>query len=261
MIIEWKGIVAISLIFLVDLITIKLIDKKQKLNPELKGKLFHMLMGLVMLTLPYLFTSWVSVGVLGIVALVFLFFLKNTKLKNSIGTVLYSVDKESLGEILFTISVFIVFYWSKGNKVLFSIPILILTFADSTAALIGKNYGKKNLASQNENAKSLEGSFMFFMIAFLLSHIPLLLFTNIGREESLIISAIVGFNVALIEKISHTGNCNLLIPVTTFAFVTAHIGMSLFELRFHLVILAIIFVLGTIAVELRLGSNLHYLKF
>lgn len=71
---------------------------------------------------------------------------------------------------------------------------------------------------------------MFFMVAFLLSHIPLILFRNVRREESLIISAIVGFNVALIEMISHTGNDNFLIPVTTFPFVATHIELNLFEL-------------------------------
>ncbi len=254
--IEWISILIVVLILLLDLIIIKFIDKKKNLNSELKRKLFHVSMGLVMLTFPYLFTSWISVGILGIIALVFLILLKHTKLKDSIGTVLYSVNRESLGEIFFAISVFVIFYWSKGDKVLYSIPILILTFADSTAALIGKNYGKKNLAEKTEDAKSIEGSFMFFMVAFLMSHIPILLFTNVGREESLIISAIVGFNVALIEMISHTGNDNLLIPVTTFAFISSHIGMNILDLRIHLAVLFIIFVLVTIANRVKVWSKL-----
>ena len=97
-------------------------------------------MGLVTLTFPHIFKNELSIGILGILALIIFFILKHSILKNSLGTILYSVSRESLGEIFFVISVFIIFYLSKGDKILYSIPILILTFADSTAALIGKNY-------------------------------------------------------------------------------------------------------------------------
>ena len=243
MIIEWKSILLIITIIFVMLLIIRIIDKKRKLNGEVKRKLFHTSMGISMLLLPHIFASTLSVGVLGIIALVIMYFLKNTKLKNSLGTILYDIDRESLGEIFFTLSVFLIFYLSKGDKILYSIPILILTFADSTAALIGKNYGKNNLAQFNEDTKSLEGSFMFFMVAFMATLVPILLYTNIGREETLIISAIVGFNVALVEMISHSGNDNLLIPLTTFAFVSTHVGYDLHTLRLHLIFFVVIFLL------------------
>lgn len=256
MIIEWKSILLIITIIFVMLLIIKLIDKKRKLNGEVKRKLFHTSMGISMLLLPHIFTSTLSVGVLGIIALVIMYFLKNTKLKNSLGTILYDIDRESLGEVFFVISVFSIFYLSKGDKILYSIPILILTFADSTAALIGKNYGKNNLAQFNEDTKSLEGSFMFFMVAFMTTLVPILLYTNVGREETLIISAIVGFNVALVEMISHSGNDNLLIPLTTFAFVSTHVGYDLQTLRLHLIFFILIFLLVTIANRVKALSKL-----
>ena len=256
MIIEWKSILLIISIVFIMLLIIKLIDKKIKLNGEVKRKMFHTSMGISMLLLPHIFTSTLSVAMLGIIALVIMYFLKNTKLKNSLGTILYDVDRESLGEIFFILSVFLIFYLSKGDKILYSIPILILTFADSTAALIGKNYGKNNLAQFNEDTKSLEGSFMFFMVAFMTTLVPILLYTNVGREETLIISAIVGFNVALVEMISHSGNDNLLIPLTTFAFVSTHIGYDLQTLRLHLIFFIAIFLLVTIANRVKALSKL-----
>lgn len=254
--IEWKSILFVSITLIITLILIKIIDKKLKLNGEIKRKIFHVSMGLIMLTFPYIFTSVLSVGILGIIAICFLYFLRNTKLKDILGTALYSVERESMGEIFFAISVFLIFYLSKGNKILYSIPILILTFADTAAALIGKNYGKKNLAELNEDSKSLEGSFMFFMVAFMATLVPLLLHTQVGREECLIISTIVGFNVALIEMISHTGNDNLLIPLTTFALVATHIGLEVDYLRRNLLILGIIFILVTIANRVKAWSKL-----
>ena len=254
--IEWKSILLVVFLLVIALLIIKLLEKKFKLNGEVKRKLFHMSMGIVMLAFPYIFKSVISVGVLGVIALIVLLCLKHTKLKNSFGTILYSVSRESLGEVFFVISVFSIFYLSKGDKLLYSIPILILTFADSTAALIGKNYAKKNLAEETEDAKSLEGSFMFFMVAFMATHVPILLFTNVGREESLIISAIIGFNVALIEMISHTGNDNLLIPLTTYAFLVTHIGMSVEVLRENLIILGAIFFIVTVINRIETLSKL-----
>ncbi len=254
--IEWKSILLVLVILLVDILLIKLIEKKTDIHPELKRKLFHVTMGVVMLSFPFIFTNPISVGLLGIIALAAMLLLKNTKLKDSFGTILYSVDRESLGEIFFIFSVFIVFYWSHGNKIFYMIPILILTFADSTAALIGKNYAKKNLAELNEDAKSIEGSFMFFVVAFMATHVPLLLFTSTGREECLIIATIVGFNVALIEMISHGGNDNLLIPMTAFAFVSTHISYSVDKLRINLALIVVIYLLVLIANKVKALSKL-----
>ena len=256
MVIEWTSILFVVSLLLLVLLIIKIIEKKTNINGELKRKLFHVSMGLVMLTFPYIFNSAVSVGILGIIALVVLMVLKHSKLKNSLGTILYSVNRESLGEIFFVVSVFTIFYLSKGDAVLYSVPILILTFADSTAALIGKSYGKNNIAELNEDAKSIEGSFMFFMVAFMATLVPLLLWTTVGREETLIISTIVGFNVALIEMISHTGNDNLLIPLTTYAFLATHINLPLEMLRENLIILGAIFILVTIVNRIKSLSKL-----
>ena len=256
MIIEWKSILLVLAIVFVALVVIKILEKKVDLKPEIKRKLFHVSMGITMLAFPHIFSSTWSVGLLGVIALAIMIALKNTKLKDSLGTILYSVNRESLGEIFFVISVFLIFYLSKGDKVLYSIPILILTFADSAAAIIGKNYGKNNLAQSSEDTKSIEGSFIFFVVAFMATLVPLLLWTEVGREETLIISGIVGFNVALIEMISHTGNDNLLIPLTTYALVATHIGLGLTELRTNLIILIVIFVLVTIANRVKAWSKI-----
>lgn len=149
-----------------------------------------------------------------------------------------------------------IFWLSRGNKVLYSIPILILTFADSTAALIGKSYAKKNLAEMSEDAKSIEGSFMFFITAFMIVLVPLLLYTTVGREEVLIISTIIGLNVAMVEMISHSGDDNILIPLTTYAFLNNLMTQELEVLRINILIILIIFIIVTIANRVKAWSKL-----
>ena len=256
MIIEWQSMLLIAVLVIIDLLVINLICKYKNLKPETKRKAFHMSMGLVMLSFPYIFTSELSVGILGVISIIFFLILRNTKLRNTLGQSLYSVERKSDGELYFVISVFLIFYLSHGNAILYSIPILILTFADSSAALTGKKYGKTKLSEKNEDAKSLEGSFMFFIVAFMLVLVPLLLFTEVGREELLIISSIIGINVAMIEMISHSGNDNILIPITSFAFLSTLINQDVSTLRFNIIIIICIYILVNIANRVKSWSTM-----
>ena len=254
--IEITGILIIVAIVISALIIINLIDKKKNLKSEVKRKAFHMSMGMAMLLFPYLFENVISVGLLAILAIIGMLLLKYSKLKNNLGKTLYSIERKSLGEFYFIISIFLIFWLSGGNKVLYSVPILILTFADSTAALIGKSYAKKNLAEMSEDAKSIEGSFMFFVTAFMIVLVPLLLYTTVGREEVLIISAIIGLNVAMVEMISHSGDDNILIPMTTYAFLSNLMNQELEILRINILIMAAIFIVITIANRVKAWSKI-----
>lgn len=214
---------------------LSLLGKKYNLNPESLRKAVHIIMGCITLTFPYLFSERWPVIVLGVTAVGIMLTLRMvTSLKNGVGSVLYGVKRESLGEIFFPISVSTLFYLADGDKVLYSIPILILTFADSTAALIGSNYGRKGLAAEKEDRKSLEGAVSFFVAAFLCTLIPILLFTDIGRTETLLISLILGMLAALIELVSFGGNDNLLIPFMGYAFLVIHKDMEIDKLTLNI---------------------------
>lgn len=259
--IEWEHIILIVTVLVLALMEINAIGKKMKLKPETKRKIFHICMGLTVLTFPYIFTSGLSVVVLLILAIGFLLTLKYTNLKHTLGKPLYDVNRKSSGEIYFTVAVFLIYFLSKGNPILYCVPILVLTFADSVAAIIGKNYAKKTISQQNEDAKSIEGSFMFFIVAFLLVLIPLLLFTNVGRAETLLIAAIVGLNVSMIEMISHSGNDNLLIPLTTYAFLSSLIGQSINTLCMNITVLIVIFALVTVINRIKSWSKMAVIEF
>ena len=63
-----------------------------------------------------------------------------------------------------------------------------MTLADAVAALVGITYGKLRYVT-GDGFKSAEGSVAFLSIAFLSVHVPLLLFTDVGRAQTLLISA------------------------------------------------------------------------
>ena len=260
MVIEWKSMLFVVAVLFASLVIIKIIDKIKPMNGELKRKAFHMTNGIVMLTFPYIFHSLISVAILAVLTILVMLVLRFTKLRKSIGSALYSVERESWGEIFFIVAVFLIYWLSKGDPVYYSIPILILTFADSTAALIGKRYSKGNLAQQNEDSKSFEGSFAFFVVAFMATLVPTLLYTNTGREETLYISLIVGFVIALVEMISHTGNDNLLIPLTAFTFYSNCMARSLISLKHQCIIIGVLFLLATLIYNVKALSKLSLVE-
>lgn len=210
---------AIGVLFVLGsvLIVTKLCSKK--LTPETSRKIIHITMGCVALSFPYLFTHTLSVVCLGAVALGALLFMRHNKdLREGVGTALLGVTRKSFGEIYFVLSIVIVFVLHQ-SVFEYLIPISVLTFADSAAALIGTSYGRINLAHSQEDAKSGEGSVIFFIVAFICTLVPLQLMTEIGRAEVLVISFLIGMLAAMIELVSTNGNDNLLLPLLTYSFL------------------------------------------
>ncbi len=199
----------------------------KKLTPEISRKIIHITMGCVALSFPSIFTYKQSVVCLGAIAIAALLFLRYNKcLREGLGTALLGVTRKSFGEIYFVISIVIVFVFHK-SVFEYLIPISVLTFADSAAALIGTSYGRTNLAHEQEDAKSSEGSIIFFIVAFICTLVPLQLMTGIGRAEVLVISFLIGLLAAMIELVSTNGNDNLLLPLLTYSFLRYNSEQSL----------------------------------
>ena len=70
-----------------------------------------------------------------------------------------------MGSFTFPSQSAILFALARGDKLLYSIPILVLTFADAVAAVLGERYGTVAYEGIG-GTKSLEGSVAFFTVAF-----------------------------------------------------------------------------------------------
>jgi phytol kinase len=199
---------------------------KNRIPPEISRKGVHVGMGLVCLSFPWIFHEPWPVLVLAALAMVGLAAVRIVPLlKHSIGGVLGGVERRSLGEFYFPAAVAAVFILSEGDKLLFVIPILTLTVADTVGALIGIRYGMARYQT-DEGLKSAEGSIAFFTAAFLSCHVPLLLFSQTGRAESLLIGLTAGLVVMLLEAISWRGQDNLIIPLGMFFLLRFYLPME-----------------------------------
>jgi len=125
------------------------------------------------------------------------------------------------------------FVLSSENRLLYLIPLLTLTLADAVAALVGIRYGQHRFCT-SEGTKSAEGSLAFFMVAFLSAHVPLLLLSDTGRAESLLIALVLGILVMLFEAVSVGGLDNLFIPLGCYALLRRYLMLEADELLFRL---------------------------
>ena len=195
-------------------------------HPEWVRKLMHMGSGLVALSIPWIFQSTWPVLVLTALAVAGMLAVKSMQaLKQNVGAVTGGVLRKTIGEICFPLGAGTLFVLARGDKLLYSIPLLILTFADASAALIGVFYGVRRYTT-SDGTKTLEGSLAFYHAAFLSTLVPILLFTAIGRVETLLIALLMGLLSMLLDAIAWWGLDNFLIPVLSFLMLKVFVHLD-----------------------------------
>jgi phytol kinase len=222
----WFGMLLVMAVLGGVMTALKLLVPRLGLHPETSRKGVHILMGLVTLSFPWLFREAWPVLLLAILAVAGLAATRLfAPLRQRFGGVLHGVERQSLGEVYFPLAVAILFLLSGSNRLLYTIPLLTLTLADAVAALVGVRYGQLRFAT-SEGSKSAEGSLAFFTVAFLSTHVPLLLLSNTGRAESLLIALVLALLVMLFEAVSVGGLDNLFIPLGCYALLRRYLHMG-----------------------------------
>jgi phytol kinase len=196
------------------------------------------MMGAVALTFPWLFRNAWPVLLLAAISITLLMAIRSIPaLKTSLGEVVGGVDRTSNGDIYFPIAICVLYVVSGGSRLLYCIPLLILTLGDATAALAGVRYGLTKYTAP-DGTKSLEGSAALFAVAFMSIHVPLLLFSNTGRLQCLLIAATLALLVMLLEAIAWGGTDNLWLPLGAFAILHIFMHMSVEALAGRLIVSA-----------------------
>jgi len=230
----WLGMGMVLAIFSLLLAGLRGYRSWRSPDPESLRKALHVGMGVVTLTFPRLFRRTWPVLLLSLVFAVGLSALRDSRsLQRRLGGIIDGVDRRSLGEIYFPAAVGLLFLWSAGDALSFCVPMLILTFADAAAALVGARYGLRCFPIGG-GKKSLEGSLAFFTVAFLCTQTPLLLFTDSGRAESLLIAVTLALQATLLEASAWGGLDNLLVPLGAFALLKSFLELDVTSLILRL---------------------------
>jgi phytol kinase len=221
----WLGIAAALSGFLLLFAGLVLISRSGALHGEGTRKVFHAGSGVLTLAFPFLFReTWPVLLLTGASAALIAAVKFVPPLRARFGGVANRVDRTTLGELYFPVSVALLFWLTRGeHPLLFVIPILMLTFADATCALVGRRYG---LTPYHGASKSLEGSVAFVVVAFFCVHVPLLLWTDVGRIESLLTASTLALLVMILEGSAWRGLDNLFIPIGGYFLLRAYLVMD-----------------------------------
>jgi phytol kinase len=225
------------------LLLLKLYKRLAPSSPEWVRKLAHISTGALAICFPWIFSSYRPVYlVCGLSVLLLASIRAFRPMHERLSGVLDAVDRNSWGEFYFPVSVAILFGLARGDKLLYVIPLLVLTFADAVGALLGTRYGRHGYHGMG-GAKTLEGSVAFFTVAFLSVHVPLLLLTDMGRPQTLLVAADIALIVTLLEAVAWRGLDNILIPLGVFLLLHIYSNMSIELLLIRLVGAALLLIL------------------
>jgi phytol kinase len=222
----WLGMALVVAVFAGLMGGLRAYRRRRSPDGEVVRKLLHAGMGLVMLALPWLFrTAWPVLLLAGVCVAGLSALRRSVGMQHCFGGVIDGVARTSLGEIYFPLGVGLVFLLSGGDPLRFCVPVLILALADPAAALIGSRYGHTRYATVG-GAKSAEGSVAFFIVALLSTQITLLLFTETGRAETILVSLTLALAATLLEAVTGWGFDNLFVPVGGFAVLSGLIELD-----------------------------------
>jgi dolichol kinase len=225
------------LIFLIGEAVRRLLPSKT----EVSRKTVHLLGGLTALSFPYLFASHWSVLALSVSFCAIMLITKRKGILKSV----HDVERKSYGSIYYPAAVYLIFLLSSAKPVIYFISILVMAVSDTMAALVGGKYGVIKFDVEG-NLKSLEGSIAFFFVTFLCIHLPLLLMTEIGRLESVLIASIIALLLTGFESISLSGSDNIIVPFGTYFILAKFIRLPLNAVVWQAEILLILIAAGLI---------------
>jgi phytol kinase len=182
---------------------------------EWTRKITHFGAGIVVACFPWIFASWGPVLAASLGSGLGLELCRRQGWLNSV----YGIERESHGDRYYPLAVLILFVTGYQRPVFYFIAIALLVVSDALAAILGKSYGRIPFSVETDR-KSLEGSLAFFVSAFLLVQLPLLLGTDLDRTFCVVIALQCAFLVTCFEAISIRGLDNLAVPLGTYFLLT-----------------------------------------
>jgi phytol kinase len=186
------------------------------LQSELRRKTLHILTGLLALGLPSVLHQPPAVlGALCAVSAWMLAVRRVPMLQARFGCVLHDAGRRSWGELYFAVALAILLLACEPGSILYTLPVLVLTLADSAAAIIGRALPWHPYRVFG-NRKSLSGTLAFVAAAAMVAVAMLGFATDLAFGRVVTVALVVAVLAGLAEALSPNGSDNLSIPVVTW---------------------------------------------
>lgn len=221
MIPAWLAILAVLALLGASMAVLSAWARRRALQPEAVRKLLHVEMALVTLAFPWLFASaWPVVALAGAAAAWFHLLRVSPWLDARFGHALRAARRDSRGEFWFACGVCLAFLWTGGEPVAYGIAVLVLGFADTAAALVGRRYGLPRRMPGGAE-KSAAGSIAFFVVALAVAFAGLYGAAGLRLGEALAAAALLGVVTTGLEAVAAKGLDNVVVPLGALASLEA----------------------------------------
>ena len=217
-----------SSIFIGVLIVAELWRRLHDAPAERTRKLVHLGGGLACLLFPFLVDRLWIIALLAI-AMTALF---AAGARFAFLPSLHDIRRRSHGAEYYPLAVILLLLFAGDRTWLYVAALLTLAVGDAFAALIGSRYGVIRY-QVDDCHKTLEGSLVFFIIAFQAVFLPTLLMTDLPRPVCVLASTLVAVLVTFFEAISLKGSDNLFVPLGTAVILESITRQSFGEIVFQ----------------------------
>lgn len=209
----WQPIALVALYLGLIFLTSESLHRYLAINGEISRKVVHIGTGNVILLAWWLqIPAWV-----GMTAAVLASMLALISHKLPILPGVNSIGRNSLGTFFYAVSMglLVAYFWGVQQPQYAAIGILIMSYGDGMAAIIGQNWGK-HIYKVGGMTKSWEGSLTMAVISFIVCNLILVL--TIGNTWQIwCVSLIVAIVATGLESFSWWGMDNLTVPVGSAA--------------------------------------------
>jgi phytol kinase len=127
-------------------------------------------------------------------------------------------ERGNLGTIYFPMAFVAIVWLLWDRRAVVVASLMPMTWGDALAAVVGQRFGKRRYTVLG-STRSLEGSAVMFVAAWVAVFIPLVLFATAAPLTALWISAVTALGAALIEAVSPWGIDNLTVPAVSALIV------------------------------------------
>ncbi len=209
------GMTLIIGVFVSSSVGLKQLYKRYPVSVEAERKILHLIIGLCLLVLPWVFHSvWPAVFLISAVVLHPLL-LRLVPATRKLFARPTEVSRKSFGGPLFGIAFLVLFVLAKHHRLYYLISGLTIVVADAVAAIVGKRFPWLRYPVW-KGYKTMSGSLAFFAVATLSIFIPLLTVGGYAWHAIWWEGLVIALSVTVIEAISPLGMDNFFIPLSVF---------------------------------------------
>ncbi len=184
-------------------------------QPEMSRKFVHILVGVFVLTSPFLFSSNLPPIILAIIFIA----VNAVAVRSATFKGMHTTERKTYGTVYFPIAYLLLclFWWER--PITFQVALLLLTFADTAAAMVGEKSRSPEKFRLWRDEKTTQGSLVMALTSALLVGLGTVLFRNLAGMDPLELQVLlplcllVAATATIAEAISNSGSDNLSVPI------------------------------------------------